>query len=459
MSGANAPAPGTVLAGKYRVERALGQGGMGIVLAVHDELLDRPTAIKLLAPSQVTNERSVERFVREARAAAKLQSEHVTRIYEVGQLEHGMPYIAMELLMGADLASVLAKEGALPIDVAVDYLLQAIDAVAEAHALGIVHRDLKPSNLFLAQRSDQTSTVKVLDFGIAKTVGRAEAGELKLTSTSAVLGSPAYMSPEQIKTPQGVDARTDIWALGVTLYELVSTRSPFDADTASQLLARIIEHEIIPLRSVRPDAPPELEAIVMRCMSHRPEGRYAHVGELARALAPFGSGKQQRSIDRAQMLLAKAGETPSPGRTSGAENASAPTVAGPGPSTPHPGGQTGAWGSTSAGDDGKRRRVAMIGGALGVLVAGMLALGLAFFQRTSTVSTAQEAPAATEAASQPPIAPAPVSPAPASASAPAVSSAAPPATAPQPSPAPSPHRRPKKPRDRPEDPLHLNDRH
>ena len=457
MSGANAPAPGTVLAGKYRVERALGQGGMGIVLAVHDELLDRPTAIKLLAPSQVTNERSVERFVREARAAAKLQSEHVTRIYEVGQLEHGMPYIAMELLMGADLASVLAKEGALPIDVAVDYLLQAIDAVAEAHALGIVHRDLKPSNLFLAQRSDQTSTVKVLDFGIAKTVGRAEAGELKLTSTSAVLGSPAYMSPEQIKTPQGVDARTDIWALGVTLYELVSTRSPFDADTASQLLARIIEHEIIPLRSVRPDAPPGLEGIVMRCMSHRPEGRYAHVGELARALAPFGSGKQQRSIDRAEMLLAKAGEISSPGRTSGAGVATAPTVAGPGPSAPHPGGQTGAWGSTSAGDEGKRKRVAMIGGALGVLVAGMLALGAALFQRTSSVSTAQEAPAA--AASPPPIASASVGLPLASASASVPSSVPLVAPVPPPSAAPLPYRRPKKPRDRPEDPLHLNDRH
>ena len=207
--------PGDVLAGKYRVDRVLGVGGMGVVVAATHLQLQQRVALKFMLDAGLAQPTQVERFGREARAAVRLRSDHVARVLDVGTLETGSPYIVMEYLDGSDIGSVLEQRGAMPVDMAVDCVLQACDAVAEAHALGIVHRDLKPRNLFLTTRNDGRALVKVLDFGISK---HTTGSDLSLTRTTEIMGSPSYMSPEQFRSAKLVDERTDIWALGAILY-------------------------------------------------------------------------------------------------------------------------------------------------------------------------------------------------------------------------------------------------
>jgi serine/threonine-protein kinase len=206
---------GDVLSGKYRVERVLGTGGMGVVVAAHHLQLDERVAIKFLLPEGLKNAEALARFEREARAAVKIKNEHVARTIDVGKLENGAPYIVMEFLEGSDLASLLRARGALAIDETVEYVLQASEAIAEAHALGIIHRDLKLENLFVVRRADGLMSVKVLDFGISKVTGMAGSGrDVGMTRTSTIMGSPLYMSPEQLHSTRDVDTRTDIWANG-----------------------------------------------------------------------------------------------------------------------------------------------------------------------------------------------------------------------------------------------------
>jgi serine/threonine-protein kinase len=236
----NEIAEGRVLAGKYRVERVLGQGGMGVVVAAHHIQLDERVAIKFLLPDAVANAEVVGRFVREARAAVRIKSEHVARVSDVGTLEGGEPYMVMEYLEGSDLAAWLLQRGALPVEQAVEFLLQASEAIAEAHALGIVHRDLKPANLFVVRRADGLWSVKVLDFGISKVTALDASGpDANFTRTSAVMGSPLYMPPEQMAASRNVDARADIWALGVILYELLSGHAPFAGETLPEVCMKI----------------------------------------------------------------------------------------------------------------------------------------------------------------------------------------------------------------------------
>ena len=282
-----APRMGEVVAGRYRVLRVIGQGGMGAVVAAQHVQLEEPVAIKFLHPKLARDSASVERFFREAKATTRIKSEHVVRVLDVGQSESGIPFIVMELLEGADLGRVLAA-GPLSISNAVDFLLQASEALAEAHAAGIVHRDLKPSNLWLAQRSDGSPLVKVLDFGISKLSAQAP-GDAKLTETQSVFGSPMYMSPEQIRSAKKVDHRTDVWALGVVLQELLTGKLPFDADTVSGVLACIAADPPIPLRLVRPDAPAGLEAAILACLQKDVNRRCQSLAELAGLLAPFAS--------------------------------------------------------------------------------------------------------------------------------------------------------------------------
>src|SRR6188768_2962187 len=201
---------GHVLAGKYRIERVLGQGGMGVVVAATHLQLGERVALKFLLPQAIHNPEAVERFAREARAAVKIKSEHVARVSDVGLLESGAPYMVMEYLEGYDLSTWLQQRGPLPVEQAVEFILQACEAIAEAHALGIVHRDLKPANLFVIQRADGVLSVKVLDFGISKATGLIGSGDM--TTTSAVMGSPYYMSPEQMGSTKDTDTRADIWA-------------------------------------------------------------------------------------------------------------------------------------------------------------------------------------------------------------------------------------------------------
>ncbi len=298
---------GQILAGKFRIERVLGQGGMGIVVAATHLQLDERVALKFLLPEALSNPEAVERFAREARAAVKIKSEHVARVSDVGTLESGSPYMVMEYLHGEDLASYVRRNGATSIPEAVEFLLQACEAIAEAHALGIVHRDLKPANLFVTRRVDGSPCIKVLDFGISKVTIPGASPELGMTKTHSIMGSPLYMSPEQMSSTRSVDMRTDIWALGVILYETLTGRVPFDAETMPQLCGMILQDPPRPLRSLRPDVPESLEAVVLHCLQKNREHRYANVADFAFALAPFGAAVAHRSADRISRVLGAAG--------------------------------------------------------------------------------------------------------------------------------------------------------
>ena len=276
--------PGTLLDGKYRVERVLGQGAMGtVVAAVHEELGER-RALKLLRSQWLLDREKVERFSSEARAAARLRSQHVARIFDVGRLPTGVPFIVLEYLDGCDLASYLAARGTLPIATAASIVMQACEALDEAHALGIVHRDLKPANLFIEAGEDGEPSVKVLDFGVAK-VSRGD--DVAGTHPEAFLGTPLYMSPEQVRSTRDVDARSDVWALGAILYTSLTGQTPFVAASVAELSVAILGHAPIPPRSLRADIPPELEATVLKCLEKDPARRFASASELAMSLARF----------------------------------------------------------------------------------------------------------------------------------------------------------------------------
>ena len=296
---------GELLAGKYRVERVLGAGGMGYVVAALHEQLNQRVAVKLLVPELCENEDSVMRFLREARAAVQIHSEHVARVIDVGELTNGSPYMVMEFLSGHDLAEELDLPGQLEVPIAIDYVLQASEAVAEAHSLNLIHRDLKPANLFLTHRPDGTALVKVLDFGISKAINvddNALEPAPSLTATHSLLGSPAYMSPEQIRRPKSVDTRTDIWSLGSILFELLTREPPFNADSPLALLAAVVSDPLPSIRVARPDVPPELEAVIAKCLEKKPENRYQTVAELAEALVPFAP-QSQPSVSRISGIL------------------------------------------------------------------------------------------------------------------------------------------------------------
>jgi eukaryotic-like serine/threonine-protein kinase len=284
---------GDVLAGKYRVERVLGEGGMGVVLAAQHLQLETRVAIKLLLPELLASPEAVSRFVREARAAARITNEHVVRVTDVGTLESGAPYMVMEYLDGVDLASALKADGPMSIKQAVELLLEACEALAEAHALGIVHRDLKPANLFWVNRSDGQRILKVLDFGISKLLHAPLTG--MNTKTSALLGTPHYMSPEQMTSSRTVDARTDIWALGIILYQLLVNEVPFGGDTLPAVCISVATDPPPPIRSRRPDVSPALEAVILRCLQKDPNQRFASVGDFALALARFSPLRAQSS--------------------------------------------------------------------------------------------------------------------------------------------------------------------
>ena len=293
---------GELVAGKYRLEREIGAGGMGVIYAALHVHLDQRVALKFLPIEASENAELVERFWREARAAVKIQSEHVARVIDIGQVEEsGTPYIVMEYLEGDDLDNIVKRTGTLEIGDAVRYLLQACEALAEVHAQGMVHRDVKPANLFLAQRADGTRTVKLLDFGISKTT---PVWDDKLTNTASVIGSPRYMSPEQLRSARDVDARADIWALGVTLFERLGGEGPFARGTMPEVCASILTEEPRSLLTLRSGVPRELEAVIRRCLEKPPEKRYRNVAELAIALRPFGPrGMIDISIERIVGIL------------------------------------------------------------------------------------------------------------------------------------------------------------
>ena len=368
--------PGDVLAGKYRVERVLGVGGMGVVVAAHHLQLDEKVALKFLLPQALHSQESVSRFVREARAAVKIKNEHVARVSDVGQLENGSPYIVMEYLEGSDLANMLQARGPLPVEQAVDFVLQACEALADAHALGIVHRDLKPANLFCIQKSDGQPSIKVLDFGISKITTPGAAGH-DMTRTSALMGSPLYMSPEQMQMSKGVDVRTDIWALGVILFELVTGRPPFNAEAVTELAIKVANEPAPPVRSFRFDAPEALEPVIARCLAKDRAARFQTVGELALALVDLGSRRARQSVEGILGTLRKAGMSApelAPSEAMQVGRASAPALVASTPQT------DASWGQTASGPRKSGGRSALIVGVAGVVAAAVVG-GVLFLRR------------------------------------------------------------------------------
>jgi serine/threonine-protein kinase len=296
---------GDVIADKYEIVGLIGAGGVGYVVSAMHLELGELVALKLLREESLAHPEVVARFSREARAAAKIKSEYVARVFDVGALPNGTPFIVMEYLQGHDLADVLRAQGKLPIKVAVEYMMQSCEALASAHASGIVHRDIKPENLFLTRQGEGIEIIKVLDFGISKVAlsSARQAVPRQFVRTMLPMGTPAYMSPEQIRATGEVDARTDIWALGCVLFELLTGACAFDAPTIMQLGAAILERDPRPLRTFIPDAPVELEQIVSRCLEKDPDKRFQDVAELALALYPFGPRRARLSAERSNYLL------------------------------------------------------------------------------------------------------------------------------------------------------------
>ncbi len=293
--------PGDLIAGKYRVDRLLGQGGMGVVVAATHTVLGEQVALKFLLPGLQVDEKIAERFLREAKAAAKIKSPHVARVVDVGtMLDTGSPYIVMELMSGHDLGVELEQRGALELEQACSLAIQACEALASAHQAGVIHRDIKPGNLFLTQDADGTPLLKVLDFGISKLESMDAAA---LTQTQTAMGSPLYMSPEQMRSARQVDQRTDIWSLGIVLYELITGEMPYMAETLPQLCALVLEAAPPSIRSIVPGVPLELEELIARCLSKDPADRFATMAELALALAPFAGEAGEREALRVSRIL------------------------------------------------------------------------------------------------------------------------------------------------------------
>ncbi len=306
------PTTGQILADKYRIEETLGKGGMGAVYAARHLELGHKVAIKVLFRAEGDG---AARFLREAQTCARLTGENVVRVFDVGRLPSLAPYLVMEHLTGKDLGRVV-REGPVAVADAVTYVLQACAGLVEAHAVGVVHRDLKPANLFLTARADGTPLVKVLDFGVSKLLRRGDAreggGELSITTTQAFVGSPLFMSPEQIRDSKDVDERADIWSLGVILYQLLTRRLPFPARTLPALLLAIGTDTPAPPSRVRRGVPAGLDACVRRCLEKDRDLRYPNLRALMADLAPFAAASSSALAVSAEMSAPAAASATSP---------------------------------------------------------------------------------------------------------------------------------------------------
>jgi tRNA A-37 threonylcarbamoyl transferase component Bud32 len=296
------PRAGDVVAGKYRIESVIGEGGMGAVFAATHMLTGKRVALKWMLPELASDEAAVQRFVREAQAAGRIDHTNIVDIYDVGEHE-GSTFLVMEYLHGDTLAKAV-ESGSLDARQVIQLLLPAMRGVAAAHKTGVIHRDLKPDNIFLCRESDGAYLEpKVLDFGISKVQSSGTEGQasnnMRLTRTGAVMGTPYYMSPEQIRGSSEVDQRTDVYAFGVILYEALTGRVPFDADAYSALILEIATGTPKRPRELRPELPEALDRVVMKAMAREPGDRYQSVDALARALEPFADGVTFR-VDRAE---------------------------------------------------------------------------------------------------------------------------------------------------------------
>ncbi len=372
---------GQVLQGRFRIHRIIGVGGMGYVYEARTIDSGASVAVKCLLPQLATDAECVARFLREAQATARIRSAHVVRVFETGGGDAQVPpYFVMEYLDGQDLGHIVDAQGPLPVADAVDAVLQACAGVGEAHALGIVHRDLKPSNLIRCGR-----IIKVVDFGISKALAHHDAHQGKLTETSAVFGSPTYMSPEQVRSAKYVDARADVWALGVVLYELLSGSVPFSGDNGGAILAAIVADDPPSLRARAPQVPPALEEIVRRCLVKNRDHRLGSVAELAGLLSAFVAGRSGAALAALPPAFVAALPDDSSGRAAFEASRTAPTMSGLG----------GAGGSTRA----------LLGWLLaaGILIVGMMVAALIMVVRAGNTARSEPTAAASAPASAEPV--------------------------------------------------------
>lgn len=400
---------GSVIADKYRVVHKIGEGGYGVVLACDHLQMPSRVAIKVLKNS--ASDIALERFYREARVLAQMQSDHVTRVYDVGALASGEPYLVMELLEGTDLSKMRKTRGALPVAEAVDYVLQACVGIAEAHLEGVIHRDIKPANLFVATLKDQRRVVKVLDFGISKANEAASGPGTALTETGAMFGSPRFMSPEQLRSTKDVDERGDIWSLAMTLYELLAGKPAFHAPNMADLVMKILGERPAPLPVVAPHVPDALDAVIRKCIERDPAARYPSIAALAVALAPFSPERGGWWVERIHALYqAKNLPPPAPPSAQPTSAASAPThsmttaMTGTGAAAAQPAGQPAGEPAASAApstspvqhDAPKTRSVWPLIAALLVLGMGGVAAWIALGGSSSTSANATATKASTD---------------------------------------------------------------
>jgi serine/threonine protein kinase len=422
--------PGTILLGKYRIDELIGSGGMGNVVRASHLYLHQSFAIKILLPQLAESDSTKQRFLREAQSAVKLKGEHCARVMDVGVTPEGAPFMVMEFLDGNDLNQILRHHGPQVPPIVVDLMLQACEGIAEAHALGIVHRDIKPSNFFITRRPDGSMLLKILDFGISKATLALE----ELTATQTVIGTPSYMAPEQMKSGRAADSRSDIWSIGVVMYQLLTGRTPFMGESYAELVLKVGLEPPAPILVPLPNG---LGDVVLRCLEKDPAARHQNVGELARMLAPYASDPiaASQSAGRTMRILQQRGAPPGmqgmPLSAGGGITAQAPIS--PAQLTPRswpPSQHTSL--SQGAGQVTYRTR-----GNRGLLIAGVASLcilagvgGYAISQATKSGHTRNEPHVDAPAMRAPAALPAPPGEAPAGAPSVAPPSAAPPSAAP-----------------------------
>jgi serine/threonine protein kinase len=314
------PGRGETIAGKYVVEAPCGRGGLAVVLSAMHLGLDRRVAIKVLLPEWAGDEEVVRRFVREGRTATRIKSEHVVRVFDVGTLEGGAPYLVLEYLEGHNLEEVVTNWGPVSVSTAVDWVLQAAEAIAEAHTHGIVHRDIKPANLFLTRRADGSACIKVIDFGLSKLTDPRLLDVSRITLPTDVMGSPHYMAPEQLRAACNADGRADLWALGTVLHELITGQPPFTGQTFAEICASVLTQATPPISSIRANVPPGLERAILRSLEKDPDARFTTVAEMAYAIAPFGTALAAGSYERIARMAGPPALPSLPGPPSGLAN-------------------------------------------------------------------------------------------------------------------------------------------
>jgi serine/threonine-protein kinase len=310
------PLEGEVLDGKYQVERILGEGGMGAVAKATHLLRRAPVALKFMSPAVMSLPGAVERFINEGVAASQIDSDHVVKVYDVGRLPTGAPFLVMEFLTGSDLADILLRDGrpGLEIARAVHFTLQTLRGLQTAHAAGIIHRDIKPANCFVIEKEGEPDFIKLVDFGISK----VQQGGAHMTRTNSALGTPLYMSPEQARSPRDVDLRSDLYAVGVVLYELLTGQTPFHSDSGefTEILYKIFTADPPPVQSLRPDIPDGLARAIHRALLREPAQRYASTAEMGEALAPWADGRSYQVLMRLRGTVGRRPSNP-PAMSSG----------------------------------------------------------------------------------------------------------------------------------------------